>query len=108
VLHTDIPLTLIPQAMFGRTDSTVLQAVPFFSAGGGRSWTRGDLAPAGPISANTLVGWVTGRLAMVSVVASMFFAGISGSAAADSAAIGSGDDPAMERKGYASGFRRRP
>jgi C4-dicarboxylate transporter DctM subunit len=54
--------------------------------------------------ANTLVGWVTGGLAMVSVVASMFFAGISGSAAADSAAIGSVMIPAMAKKGYARDF----
>ncbi|MBI2562806.1 MAG: TRAP transporter large permease, partial [candidate division NC10 bacterium] len=102
-LLTDIPLTLIPQQMFAGTDSTVLQAVPFFLL-------AGALMDKGGISlrlinfANTLVGWVTGGLAMVSVVASMFFAGISGSAAADSAAIGSVMIPAMEKKGYAKDF----
>jgi len=103
VLCTDIPLTLIPQQMFGGTDSTVLQAIPFFLL-------AGALMEQGGISARlvnfayTLVGWVTGGLAMVSVVASMFFAGISGSAAADSAAVGSVMIPAMERKGYARDF----
>ena len=47
---------------------------------------------------------MTGGLAMVSVVASMFFAGISGSAAADSAAVGSVMIPAMVRKGYHRDF----
>jgi C4-dicarboxylate transporter, DctM subunit len=103
VALTDVPLTLIPQQMFGGTDSTVLQAVPFFLL-------AGALMDKGGISrrliglANTLVGWVTGGLAMVSVLASMFFAGISGSAAADSAAVGSVMIPAMERKGYAKEF----
>ena len=103
VLLTDIPLTLIPQQMFGGADSTVLQAVPFFLL-------AGSLMDKGGISrrlinfANVLVGWVTGGLAMVSVVASMFFAGISGSAAADSAAVGSVMIPAMVRKGYHRDF----
>ena len=103
VLHTDIPLTLIPQQMFGGTDSTVLQAVPFFLLAGALM-DKGGISHRLVNFANTLVGWVTGGLAMVSVVASMFFAGISGSAAADSAAIGSVMIPAMERKGYARDF----
>ncbi len=100
---TDVPLTLIPQQMFGGTDSTVLQAVPFFLL-------AGVLMDKGGISrrlinfANALVGWITGGLAMVSVLASMFFAGISGSAAADSAAVGSVMIPAMAKKGYARDF----
>lgn len=103
VLLTDIPLALIPQQMFGGVDSTVLQAVPFFLL-------AGALMDKGGIShrligfANVLVGWVTGGLAMVSVVASMFFAGITGSAAADSAAVGSVMIPAMRKKGYAGDF----
>jgi C4-dicarboxylate transporter DctM subunit len=102
-LHTDIPLTLIPQQMFGGTDSTVLQAVPFFLL-------AGSLMDKGGISrrlidlAGVLVGWVRGGLAMVSVLASMFFAGISGSAAADSAAVGSVMIPTMKAKGYAGDF----
>jgi C4-dicarboxylate transporter, DctM subunit len=102
-LLTDIPLTLIPQQMFGGTDSTVLQAVPFFLLAGALM-DKGGISRRLINFANALVGWVTGGLAMVSVVASMFFAGISGSAAADSAAVGSVMIPAMERKGYAKDF----
>ena len=100
---TDIPLTLIPQQMFGGTDSTVLQAVPFFLLAGALM-DKGGISVRLVNFAHTLVGWVTGGLAMVSVVASMFFAGISGSAAADSAAVGSVMIPAMEKKGYAKDF----
>ena len=102
-LLTDVPLTLIPQQMFGGTDSTVLQAVPFFLLAGALM-DKGGISRRLVNFAHVLVGWVTGGLAMVSVVASMFFAGISGSAAADSAAVGSVMIPAMERKGYAKDF----
>jgi C4-dicarboxylate transporter DctM subunit len=102
-LLTDVPLTLIPQQMFGGTDSTVLQAVPFFLLAGALM-DKGGISQRLINFANALVGWVTGGLAMVSVVASMFFAGISGSAAADSAAVGSVMIPAMAKKGYAKDF----
>jgi C4-dicarboxylate transporter DctM subunit len=100
---TDVPLTLIPQQMFGGTDSTVLQAVPFFILAGA-VMDRGGISRRLIAFANILVGWVTGGLAMASVMASMFFAGVSGSAAADSAAVGSVMIPAMARRGYAKDF----
>jgi C4-dicarboxylate transporter DctM subunit len=100
---TDIPLALVPQQMYGGADSTVLQAVPFFLL-------AGVLMEQGGISgrlvnlAHALVGSLRGGLAVVSVLASMFFAGISGSAAADAAAVGSVMIPAMQRRGYARDF----
>jgi len=100
---TDVPLTLIPQQMFGGVDSTVLQAVPFFLLAGALM-DKGGISRRLINFANALVGWIAGGLAMVSVVASMFFAGISGSAAADSAAVGSVMIPAMAKKGYAKDF----
>ena len=53
---------------------------------------------------DSLVGWVPGGLACACIVASMFFAGISGSAAADTAAIGAVVIPAMIRQGYPPAF----
>ena len=100
---TDVPLTLIPQQMFGGADSTVLQAVPFFLLAGALM-DKGGISRRLINLASALVGWVTGGLAMVSVLASMFFAGVSGSAAADSAAVGSLMIPAMAKKGYAKEF----
>jgi tripartite ATP-independent transporter DctM subunit len=53
---------------------------------------------------DSLVGWVPGGLACAVIVASMFFAGISGSAAADTAALGAIAIPAMIRQGYPPAF----
>ena len=83
-LLTDIPLTLVPQQMFGGTDSTVLQAVPLFLLAGALM-EQGGISRRLVNLAQAMVGAIRGGLAVVSVLASMFFAGISGSAAADSA-----------------------
>lgn len=103
VIATDIPLTLIPQRMFTGIDSFVLLAVPLFIL-------AGELMGKGGISrrlinfAQSLVGWMTGGLSMVTIVTSMFFAGISGSAVADCAAVGSVMIPEQVRKGYAKDY----
>jgi C4-dicarboxylate transporter DctM subunit len=78
-------------------------AVPFFIL-------AGNLMQTGGISrrliglANALVGWFRGGLGSASVLASMFFATISGSSSATTAAIGSTLIPAMEKKGYPKNF----
>ena len=80
-----------------------LMAVPFFI-------TMGVLMGSGGISdklialANACVGWMRGGLAMVNIVASYFFGGISGSAAADTASIGSIMIPMMVEQGYGADF----
>jgi len=80
-----------------------LMAVPFFI-------TMGVLMGSGGISdklialANSCVGWMRGGLAMVNIVASYFFGGISGSAAADTASIGSIMIPMMVDQGYDDDF----
>ena len=80
-----------------------LMAVPFFI-------TMGVLMGTGGISdklidlANACVGWMRGGLAMVNIVASYFFGGISGSAAADTASLGSILIPMMVREGYDDDF----
>lgn len=100
---SNLPLTLAAQRLFTGTDSFPLMAIPFFML-------AGELMECGGISrrlfdfAHALVGFVAGGLAMVSVVAAMFFAGISGAAAADTAAVGAVSIPAMIRKGYHKGF----
>jgi C4-dicarboxylate transporter DctM subunit len=100
---SDLPLTLAAQRLFTGTDSFPLMAIPFFML-------AGELMESGGISrrlfdfAHALVGFVSGGLAMVAVVAAMFFAGISGAAAADTAAVGAVSIPAMIRKGYHKGF----
>ncbi|OPY84504.1 MAG: Sialic acid TRAP transporter permease protein SiaT [Smithella sp. PtaU1.Bin162] len=94
-----MPLLIVPQRMFGGTDSFPLMAIPFFVL-------AGNLMAAGGISkrliafANTLTGHITGGLAICSVLGGMFFAAISGSGAATTAALGSILIPAMVLKGY--------
>ena len=99
----DIPLHLMPQRMFTGMDSFPLMAVPFFIL-------AGDLMNSAGIThrivrfSTALVGHIRGGLAHVNIVASMFFAGISGSAVADTAALGSILIPAMEDDGYDTTF----
>ncbi len=98
-----IPLLLMPKEMFSGTDSFPLLAVPFFML-------AGNLMNAGGITkrlvnfCNILLGYVRGGLALVNVVASMFFAGITGAAVADTSALGSILIPAMTREKYDKDF----
>lgn len=101
--YLDLPLQMVAQNMVKGLDVFVLLAVPFFVL-------AGDIMAAGGIAdklvnfANALVGWMRGGLAMVNILASMFFGGISGSSAADTTAIGSMLIPMMKKKGYDEGF----
>jgi tripartite ATP-independent transporter DctM subunit len=95
----DVPLNLIPQRMFTGMDSFPLMAVPFFILAGELMNSAGITQRIVRFS-NALVGHIRGGLAHVNIVASMFFAGISGSAVADTAALGSILIPAMEKDGY--------
>jgi C4-dicarboxylate transporter DctM subunit len=103
LVQGDFSLMMVVQRMFAGTDSFHLMAVPLFMF-------TGVIMEAGGISrrlvefANALVGWLPGGLAAVAVVSAMFFAGISGSAAADAAAVGAILIPAMKKSGYASDF----
>lgn len=99
MLASDIDTLVIAQRMYTSSESFSLIAVPFFILAGGFMETGGISRRLVKFS-STLVGHIKGGLAMVSVVASMFFAGISGSTAADTAAIGSILIPAMEKKKY--------
>ena len=97
------PLVTLVQQMVKGVWSFSLMAVPFFI-------TMGVLMGTGGISdklialANSLVGWMRGGLAMVNIVASYFFGGISGSAAADTASLGSILIPMMVDQGYDADF----
>lgn len=94
---------MVVQKMFGGTDSFHLLAVPLFMFAG-VLMERGGISRRIIDFANALVGWLPGGLAAVTIVSAMFFAGISGSAAADAAAVGAILIPAMKRSGYDSDF----
>ena len=99
LLVGDIPLILIVQRMFAATDSFPLVAVPFFIL-------AGDLLARGTISkklvtfAEAMMGQMRGALSAVSVVAGMFFAAISGSGAATTAAVGATLIPELKARQY--------
>jgi len=93
----------IIQLLFAGVDSFDLLAVPLFMLAGAIMETGGISRQLIDFS-DSLVGWVHGGLACAVIVASMFFAGISGSAAADTAALGAIAIPAMVRQGYPPAF----
>lgn len=100
---TRVPMENIPQMMFAASDSFTLLAIPFFILAGilmEKSGISGRLINM----ANKVCGSSTGGLATVGVVASMFFAAISGSGPATVAALGSILIPAMIAAGYEKGF----
>ena len=99
----DYSLMVVIQKMFGGADSFHLMAVPLFMYAG-LIMEKGGISRRLIDLANALVGWLPGGLAAVAVVSAMFFAGISGSAAADTAAVGALLIPAMKKSGYDSDF----
>lgn len=104
LLHAGFPnLVVLPQRMFTGLDSFPIMAIPFFIAAG-YVMNECDLTDKIVEFSKSLVGHITGGLAHVNIAASMFFAGISGSAVADTAAIGGMLIPAMVRQGYTRDF----
>lgn len=98
-----IPLTVIPQRLVGAIDSFTLLAIPFFMLAG-EMMMIGSMSNRLMRVANATVGWMVGGLAQVSTLTCMFFAGISGSGAADTAAVGKMMIPILEKRGYDVGF----
>ena len=98
-----VPLTVIVQLMFTSNDSFPLLAVPFFMLAGA-FMEYGGISRRLVNFASASVGFIHGGLAHVTVLASMFFAGISGAAAADTAAVGTLMIPEMKKRGYDPGF----
>lgn len=94
-----LPITLVPQRMFTALDSWPIMAVPLFMLAGGLM-DRGGMSRRIVEFASASLCFVRGSLGMVTVLASMVFAGISGSSTADTAAVGSIMLPAMRQRGY--------
>jgi len=99
LIISGIPLEMVPQTMFAGNNSFALVAVPFFIL-------AGDILAKGGISerivsfAESTLGRIQGGLSIVSTVASMFIAAISGSGAATTAAVGTALLPDLKEKGY--------
>lgn len=98
-----IPLVVVPQQLGAGTDQFLLLAIPFF-------FLAGEFMAQGGISvrlvqvARAMVGHFRGGLGHMNVLASAMFAGISGSAVADMAALGKIEMSMMKSSGYPAGF----
>lgn len=102
-ITSDIPMIMIAQKAVTGLDSFPLLAIPFFILAGS-IMCNGGISKRLVNLADSLVGWITGGLAMVTVLACMFFAAISGSGPATVSAIGSFMIPSMKEKKYDASF----
>ena len=105
VLLADNPafLRIIPQRIFAGINQFPLLAVPLFILAG-ELMNSGEITQRLVRFAKALVGHVRGGLAHVNILSSVMFAGLSGSAVADTSALGSILIPAMEKDGYTKRF----
>ena len=100
-MDRDIPLLF--RNIYNGIDSFPLMAIPFFMLAG-ELMNRGGITLSLVNFSQAFIGHVRGGLAHVNVMSSMLFAGLSGSAVADTSAIGSMMIPAMEKNGYSRKF----
>ena len=98
-LVSGIPLQMVPQTLLEGNNSFALVAVPFFVLAGD-ILARGGISERIVAFAEATLGRIRGGLSIVSVLASMFIAAISGSGAATTAAVGSALLPELKTKKY--------
>jgi tripartite ATP-independent transporter DctM subunit len=103
VLRQEIPLVVVAQQVAAGTDKFLLLAIPFFFLAA-EFMSSGGVMQRLVDFARGLVGHLRGGLGQMNVVASMFFAGVSGSAVADAAGMGRMEIEIMRRGGYPHGF----
>jgi len=96
-------MALLYRNVYNGMDSFPLMAIPFFMLAG-ELMNRGGITARLVEFAQAMMGHLRGGLAHVNVLSSMLFAGLSGSAVADTSAIGSMLIPAMEKQGYSRRF----
>jgi len=103
VFHEMIPLVIVPQRILGGVNNFILLCIPFFML-------MGELMALTPLCEKLIklfqafLGHIKGGLSHVNIVVSMFFAGITGAATADTAAIGGILIPAMKKEGYTPSY----
>ena len=96
-------LAVVPQKIFSQIDVFALMAMPLFILAG-EIMNRGGVTRALLDLSMTLVGRLRGGLGHVNIMTSVFFAGISGSAIADAAALSNTLVPEMKRRGYSEAY----
>jgi len=104
-LRMDAPhlMTMVPQRFYSGVDLFALMAMPFFMLAGD-IMNRIEITHKLVRLANALVGHIRGGLAHVNIMVSIFFAGLTGAAVSDTAALGTMLIPSMEREGYDRSF----
>jgi len=103
ITQDQLSLMIIPQRMFAMLDSFSLLAIPFFVLAG-QFMEMGGISLRLVHFASGMVGHLRAGLCHVAVISAMIFAGVSGSATADTSAIGSIIIPPMIEAGYRRGF----
>ena len=102
-LYMGIDLLVVFQSIFSKMANYSLLAVPCFMLMG-EFMSMGNMSANLVNLANVLVGWMPGGLAMVNVLASMFFGGVSGSSVADVSSLGPIEMKLMKDAGYDEDF----
>ena len=103
MIVSDLPLLNFASKVYSSINSFTLMAIPFFMFAGSLM-ANGGMSRRLIRLASALVGWITGGLAHVMILASAFFAALSGSAPATCAAIGGMMIPEMKKKGFPAEF----
>ena len=103
VLDMDRDIPLLFRNIYNGIDSVPLMAIPFFRLAG-ELMNKGGITMQLVSFSQSLIGHLRGGLAHVNILSSMLFAGLSGSAVADTSALGSMLIPAMEKNGYSRRF----
>ena len=103
LLSPTLPANIMPTIMFGAVDSFPLMAIPFFIMAGDVI-SRAGILPRLIDFADALVGHFRGGLAQVTIIATLFFAGVTGVALAEAAAVGAMLIPSMVRQGYSAPY----
>jgi len=103
MLIADISLMIVPQVMGGAFNEFVLLAIPLFMLAG-KLMNTGGVTKRMFEFADDLIGHITGGLAQVNVLLSIIFAGMSGSALADTAGLGEIEVKAMVDRGFDRDF----
>lgn len=105
IYQMDMPVmfNMVPQRFFAGLDMFTLMAMPFFILAG-QIMNKSGITHRLVNFANVLVGHLRGGLAHANIIASIFFAGMTGAAVSDTAAIGTMLIPAMVEDGYDKDF----
>jgi len=99
----ELPLSTVPYQMYDALSSAPLIAIPFFILTG-ELMNSSQITERLMLLSRELVGRIRGGMAQMNVLACMLFAGMNGSAVADTATIGGIMIPAMKKAGYSGAF----